>query len=74
MRLAHDLGLVVVAEGIETWRHAEIARSIGFDELQGYWFARPAPVAEITGHLRAKRAYGHAVSRRPGGESRPLDA
>ena len=54
VRLAHDLGLVVVAEGIETWRHAEIARSIGFDELQGYWFARPAPVAEITGHLRHK--------------------
>jgi diguanylate cyclase len=58
VRLAHDLGPVVVAEGIETWRHAEIARSIGFDELQGYWFARPAPVAEVTGHLRAKRPYG----------------
>ena len=57
VRLAHDLGLVVVAEGIETWRHAEIARSIGFDELQGYWFARPAPVAEITGHLRGKGTF-----------------
>ncbi|MFZ1431383.1 MAG: EAL domain-containing protein, partial [Geminicoccaceae bacterium] len=57
VRLAHDLGLVVVAEGIETWRHAEIARSIGFDELQGYWFARPAPVAEITGHLRGKGVF-----------------
>ena len=52
VRLAHDLGLVVVAEGIETWRHVEIARAIGFDELQGYWFARPAPVDEITGRLR----------------------
>ena len=54
VRLAHDLGLVVVAEGIETWRHVEIARAIGFDELQGYWFARPAPVEEITGRLRAQ--------------------
>jgi diguanylate cyclase (GGDEF)-like protein len=54
VRLAHDLGLVVVAEGVETWRHVEIARAIGFDELQGYWFARPAPVAEITGRLRAR--------------------
>ena len=52
VRLAHDLGLVVVAEGVETWRHVEIAREIGFDELQGYWFAKPAPVAEITGRLR----------------------
>jgi diguanylate cyclase (GGDEF)-like protein len=54
VRLAHDLGLVVVAEGVETWRHVEIAKDLGFDELQGYWFARPAPVAEITGRLRAK--------------------
>ena len=57
VRLAHDLGLVVVAEGVETWRHVEIARSIGFDELQGYWFARPAPVAEITGRLRARSSF-----------------
>ena len=56
VRLAHDLGLVVVAEGVETWRHVEIARAIGFDELQGYWFARPAPVDEITGHLRGAGA------------------
>jgi len=54
VRLAHDLGLVVVAEGVETWRHVEIARAIGFDELQGYWFAKPAPVEEITGRLRAQ--------------------
>ena len=54
VRLAHDLGLVVVAEGVETWRHVEIARGLGFDELQGYWFARPPPVAEITGRLRAQ--------------------
>jgi EAL domain-containing protein (putative c-di-GMP-specific phosphodiesterase class I) len=52
VRLAHDLGLVVVAEGIETRRDAETARTIGFDELQGYWFAKPAPVAEITERLQ----------------------
>jgi diguanylate cyclase (GGDEF)-like protein len=57
VRLAHDLGLVVVAEGIETWRHVEIARGLGFDELQGYWFARPAPVAEITGRLRTRASF-----------------
>ena len=57
VRLAHDLGMVVVAEGIETETHVEIARKVGFDELQGYWFARPAPVAEITGHLRGKGTF-----------------
>jgi diguanylate cyclase (GGDEF)-like protein len=62
VRLAHDLGLVVVAEGVETWRHVEIAREIGFDELQGYWFARPAPVAEITGRLRSRNPFGEGES------------
>ena len=57
VRLAHDLGLVVVAEGVETWRHVEIAKEIGFDELQGYWFAKPAPVAEITGRLQTRKPY-----------------
>ncbi|MGD9508669.1 MAG: putative bifunctional diguanylate cyclase/phosphodiesterase [Geminicoccaceae bacterium] len=61
VRLAHDLGLVVVAEGVETWRHVEIARAIGFDELQGYWFAKPAPVEEITGRLRAQPAIPDGV-------------
>ena len=70
VRLAHDLGLVVVAEGVETWRHVEIAKGLGFDELQGYWFARPAPVAEITGRLRSQAPYtgdgeGGASSQRP---------
>lgn len=51
VRLAHDLGMVVVAEGIETRRHVEIARSLGFDELQGYWFSPPTPAAEIAGRL-----------------------
>ena len=51
VRLAHDLGMVVVAEGVETQRHVEIARALGFDELQGYWFAPPTPAAEIVGRL-----------------------
>lgn len=66
VRLAHDLGMMVVAEGIETAIHVEIARSVGFDELQGYWFAPPTPAAEIAGRLRIPgpfRASGEMLRR-----------
>ena len=41
IKLAHALGLKVVAEGVETERQHQILRSLGCDELQGFLFARP---------------------------------
>jgi diguanylate cyclase (GGDEF)-like protein/PAS domain S-box-containing protein len=41
IELGHELGLKVVAEGVETEREAQILRGIGCDELQGFLFARP---------------------------------
>jgi diguanylate cyclase (GGDEF)-like protein len=43
VRLAHALGLKVVAEGVETPGQAEILTQLQCDELQGYLFARPMP-------------------------------
>ncbi|MCU1369756.1 MAG: hypothetical protein JWO77_950 [Ilumatobacteraceae bacterium] len=54
--LAHALGLVTTAEGIETPAELELARSLGCDLAQGYYFARPAPAEDITELLRARRA------------------
>jgi EAL domain-containing protein (putative c-di-GMP-specific phosphodiesterase class I) len=51
--LAHALGLVAVAEGIETEGQLAHMRSVGCDVGQGYLFARPAPAEEITAFLRA---------------------
>ncbi|MCU0267506.1 MAG: EAL domain-containing protein [Acidimicrobiales bacterium] len=45
--MAHDLGLVTVAEGVETAAQATILRSLGVDLAQGYEFGRPQPAHEI---------------------------
>jgi EAL domain-containing protein (putative c-di-GMP-specific phosphodiesterase class I) len=39
--LSHDLGIIVVAEGIETVEERDVLASIGCDLLQGYLFAKP---------------------------------
>jgi diguanylate cyclase (GGDEF)-like protein len=41
VRLAHALGLKVVAEGVETPRQQQVLVELGCDELQGFLFAKP---------------------------------
>jgi diguanylate cyclase (GGDEF)-like protein len=41
LKLAHAIGLKVVAEGVETLRQRDILLELGCDEFQGYLFARP---------------------------------
>ena len=42
--LSKQLGLTVVAEGIENRATADFLVSMGSEEGQGYFFARPMPV------------------------------
>ncbi len=42
-----DLGMQLVAEGVETARELEALRGLGCDLLQGYHFAKPAPSFEL---------------------------
>ena len=49
--LAHQLGLRVVAEGVETATQASYLTRLGCDELQGYRFGRPLVGKEILERL-----------------------
>ncbi|HEX5801761.1 MAG TPA: bifunctional diguanylate cyclase/phosphodiesterase [Azospira sp.] len=48
LALAHNLGLKVVAEGVETEAQREFLSRHNCDLLQGYLFGRPAPAAQWT--------------------------
>ena len=50
--MAHELGMQVVAEGVETQEQRDLLLAAGCDFAQGYWFARPMSVAAIEDWLR----------------------
>lgn len=49
--LGHNLGMRVVAEGVETIDDLDAVRELGCDLAQGYHIARPMPVEALVGRL-----------------------
>lgn len=45
LRVAADLGIFTIAEGVETESDLKACRAVGFDGAQGYFLGRPAPAA-----------------------------
>src|SRR5262245_11645482 len=62
VNLARDLNMTTTAEGIETEEQMCTVRDLGCREMQGYFFSRPQPAADIARMLapRAVRAAGVA--------------
>ncbi len=50
--LAHNLGLSIVAEGVETRAQLEVIRDHRCDQMQGYLLGRPKPMGELAGRAR----------------------
>jgi len=60
IRLAHELGLRVVAEGVETLAQRDILVSLGCDELQGFYLARPMPAEALEAWTEGRKPEGAA--------------
>lgn len=52
IQLAHDLGLCVIAEGVEVEEQYELLKSWSCNQLQGYLFAKPMPYQELFEYLK----------------------
>lgn len=51
-RMAHEMGLSVVAEGVETKEEFDNMRKCGVDSIQGFYFSKPLPVYEFMDFIR----------------------
>lgn len=56
IQLAHNLGIGVVAEGVETIEQAGFLYKHGCDRLQGYYLAHPMPAEDVPAYLRQQDA------------------
>lgn len=52
--LFHNMGLQVMAEGVEAVPQAETLARYGADWIQGYYYARPMPESELIPFLKEK--------------------
>ncbi|HEY2604243.1 MAG TPA: EAL domain-containing protein [Thermoleophilaceae bacterium] len=62
--LAHALGLIAIAEGIESGGQLASVRELGCDLAQGFLFARPVPAEEI-GKLLADGDFSALIDASP---------
>ena len=53
--MAHELGMQVVAEGVETEQQHQLLMEAGCDHGQGYWYGRPMPPAQFEAWVRARK-------------------
>lgn len=53
--MVHDMGLKIVAEGVETKEQLEVMEELGIDYIQGYYFSKPLPAEQYLEFLTKQR-------------------
>jgi diguanylate cyclase (GGDEF)-like protein len=59
VKVARSLGMTTVAEGIETQSQLDVVRNHLCDKVQGYFYSRPLPAAELLAWLATHDAEVH---------------
>jgi len=54
IRMAHGLGLVTIAEGVESQAQMDFLQQHGCEEIQGYFLNRPLPAPAFEGWVRKR--------------------
>lgn len=54
--MSRDIGLNIIAEGVETGAQAQFLKSCGCDIAQGFYYLKPVPVEEFDKQLNEKSA------------------
>ncbi len=54
VKMGHELGFSVLAEGVETIAQESVLRDLGCDSVQGYLYARPIPPEELAPWLKGR--------------------
>ncbi len=57
VNMSKDLGLSMVAEGVETHEQMTKIRELGVKEIQGFYYYRPMPMSEIYSLFLPKNSY-----------------
>jgi EAL domain-containing protein (putative c-di-GMP-specific phosphodiesterase class I) len=63
IQLGHDLGMRVVAEGVESRNTVELLRVLGCDLVQGYAISRPVPDGQLRRWLAERRERTQRLAR-----------
>lgn len=69
LSMAHDLGLAVVAEGVETPEQRDFLLAHRCDEFQGWLYGQPMPAEELPGWLAGLRRKSSVYGYSPAGSS-----
>ncbi len=63
IRMAHSLNLAVVAEGVETADQLAQVKSLGCEDVQGFYFGRPVPAEDFAALMKQNAPLvGHDAS------------
>ena len=65
IEMSHELGLKVVAEGVETQEQLDFLRSHQCDVVQGYFFSRALPIDEFTRWMHLYRPIAQPATLAP---------